>query len=150
MRITFGEINVEDPSNFRSEYAAFINSKYVVSLEVVEFAAKKAVKNWQSGRRISRSLPIEILLHYAATRQIKDALKLSVGKGVNRVAAVILDEEKVKDFEEMEFRPEYDLDAVLRHYGITNEELEIAGIEKLPLLVRERIALFSAFEEVVG
>ncbi len=149
MRVTFGEIYVEDQSKFRAEHAAFINAKYVVSIEVVEFAAKKAIKNWNAGRRISRSLPIEILLHYAATRQIKDALKLGVGKGVNRVAAVILDEGKVEGFEEKEFKPEYDVDAVVKHYGITKEELEIAGLEKLSLLVRERIALFSAFEEVV-
>ena len=149
MRVTFGEIYVEDPSNFRAENAAFINSKYVVSLEVVEFAAEKAIKNWQTGRRISRLLPIEILLHYAATRQIRDALKLGVGKGLNRVAAVILDESKIEGFEEREFKPECDVNAVVKHYGITKEELEIAGLEKLPLLVRERIALFSAFEEVV-
>lgn len=149
MRVTFGEIYVEDPSNFRAEHAAFISSKYVISLEIVEFAAKKAIKNWYAGKRISRSLPIEILLHYAATRQIRDALKLGVRKGVNRVAAVILDESKVEGFKEREFRPEYDVDAIVKHYGITKEELEIAGLEKLPLLIRERIALFSAFEEVV-
>lgn len=149
MKVAFGEIYVEDPSTFKADYAAFISSKFVVSLDVVEFAAKKALKNWQSGRRISRSLPIEILLHYAATRQIKDALKLGVRKGLNRVAAVILDESKMEGFEEREFKPEYDVDAVVKHYGITNEELEIAGLEKLPLLVRERIALFAAFEEVV-
>lgn len=149
MRVAFGEIYVEDPSAFRADYAAFIDSKYVVSLDVVEFAANKALKNWQKGRRISRSLPIEILLHYAATRQIKDALKLGVKKGLNRVAAVILDESKMESFKEIEFRPEYDAEAVVKHYGITDEEFEIAGLEKLPLLVRERIALFAAFEEVV-
>jgi KEOPS complex subunit Cgi121 len=150
MRVTFGELLVENLSNFRVDYASFINSKYVVSLDVVEFAAKKAIENWKNGRRISRSLPIEILLHYAATRQIRDALRMGLKEGKNRVAAVILDEGKIENFEELEFRPEYDADAVVRHYGITKEELEITGPEKLPLLVRERIALFSAFEEGVG
>ena len=150
MRVAFGELFVEDVSSFRVDYASFINSKYVVSLDVVEFAAKKAIENWESGRRISRSLPIEILLHYAATRQIRDALKMGVHQGLNRVAAVILDERRIEDFRELEFKPEYDVDSVVRHYGITEEELEIVGLEKLPMLVRERIALFSAFEEGVG
>lgn len=150
MRITFGELVVDDVSSFKVDYATFINSKYVVSLDVVEYAAKKAVENWNRGRRISRSLSIEILLYYAATRQIKDALKLGIAEGKNRVAAVILDESRMAEigFTETEFRPEYDVDSVIEFYGITDDEIEITGVEKLPLLVKERIALFSAFGEV--
>ncbi len=149
MIVKFGELLVENVSEFKVEFATFIDSRYVVSLDVVEFAAKKAVENWNRGRRISRSLAIETLLHYAATRQIKDALKLGVRKGYNRVAAVIYDESRMDslNFREVEFTPEYDLQAVMEHYEITDEELEITGVEKLPLLVRERIALFSAFGE---
>jgi len=150
MRITFGELVVDDVSSFKVDYATFINSKYVVSLDVVEYAAKKAVENWNRGRRISRSLSIEILLYYAATRQIKDALKLGIAEGKNRVAAVILDESRMAEigFTETEFRPEYDANSVIEFYGITDDEIEITGVEKLPLLVKERIALFSAFGEV--
>ena len=150
MRVTFGELVVDDVSSFKVDYATFINSKYVVSLDVVEYAAKKAVENWNRGRRISRSLSIEILLYYAATRQIKDALKLGIARGKNRVAAVILDESRMAEigFTETEFRPEYDVDSVIEFYGITDDEIEITGVEKLPLLVKERIALFSAFGEV--
>ena len=150
MRVTFGELVVDDVSSFKVDYATFINSKYVVSLDVVEYTAKKAVENWNRGRRISRSLSIEILLYYAATRQIKDALKLGIAEGKNRVAAVILDESRMAEigFTETEFRPEYDVDSVIEFYGITDDEIEITGVEKLPLLVKERIALFSAFGEV--
>ncbi len=149
MKVCFGELVVEKVSEFKVEFATFIDSRYVVSLDVVEFAAKKAIENWNRGRRISRSLAIETLLHYAATRQIKDALKLGVKKGRNRVAAVIYDEDRMNaiNFRELEFKPEYDLRDIMEHYEITSEEIEIAGVEKLPLLVRERIALFSAFGE---
>ncbi|WP_202318443.1 KEOPS complex subunit Cgi121 [Archaeoglobus neptunius] len=151
MRVTFGELIVDDLSSFNVDFAAFVNSRYVVSLEVLEFAAKKAIGNWERGKRISRSLPIEILLYYASTRQIKDALKIGIHEGKNRVGAVILDDRRVAElrFRELKFNPEYDFKAVKEFYGITDEEMEIAGVEKLPLLVRERIALFSAFEEVV-
>jgi len=151
MRVTFGELVVNDLSSFKVDYATFISSKYVVSLDVLEYAAKKAVENWEKGRRISKSPPIELLLYCAATRQIKDALKLGVVEGRNRVAAVILDESRMSEveFTETDFRPEYDLRAVMDFYGITDEEITITGIEKLPLLLRERIALFSVFGERV-
>ncbi len=149
MRVTFGELYVEVVNKFRVDCASFISSKYVVDLDVVAFAAEKAVKSWQRGERISRSLPIEILLYYAATRQIRDALKLGINSGLNRVAAVVLDEDEFSklDFRELEFKPEYDLKAVREHYEIGDEEFEIVGIEKLPLVVRERIALFAALRE---
>jgi len=147
MRVAFGELYIDEPEKFKEDRAAFINSKYVVSLEVVEFAAIKALKNWNEGKRISKSFALEVLLYYAATRQIKDAVKLGVSRGHNRVAAVILDERFT--FKETKFVPEYDLKALKDHYQITDEELSITGIEKLPLLIRERIALFAAFEEGV-
>ncbi len=151
VRILFGELYIDQVSNFAADCAAFISSKYVVSLETVAFAAEKAIKNWNAGERIARSLPIEILLYYAATRQIRDALKLGVSSGLNRVAAVVLNQEEFckLSFRELNFAPEYDLNAVKNHYELADAEIEIAGYEKIPLLVRERIALFSAFKERV-
>lgn len=149
MKVTFGELVVKNIYRFRVDFAVFINSRYVVSLDVVEYATRKAVKNWEENKRISRSLPIEVLLHYAATRQIKDALKLGIFEGRNRVAAVIFDESRMTelDFKEVKFKPEYDIKSVVEHYGITEEEIAIVGEEKIPMLVKERIALFSAFGE---
>mgnify|MGYP001772630377 CR=1 FL=1 len=141
MRIVYGTTPVTS-----GNFACFIDPRFVVSLEVVEFAVKKALKNWNSGKRISKSLSIEILLYFSATRQIEIAKKVTAKK---KAVAVVIDEEKFSKigFVEEEFRAEYDLNAVVELYGITKEELEIVGIEKLPLLVRERIALFSIFGE---
>ncbi|MDK2796089.1 MAG: hypothetical protein PWQ22_344 [Archaeoglobaceae archaeon] len=140
MRICFGEL--KEP--IFSDFASFIDSKFVVSLENVEFAVKKALNAWNSGKRISKSLAMEILLYYSATRQIDIARKLA---GVKRVVAVVLDEKRFAEieFKEEKFSPEYDTELIKTHYQISDEELEIAGIEKLPLLIRERIALFSVF-----
>jgi len=142
MRVVFGELK----KPVFGDFVCLIDSKYVASLDTVDFAVKKALKNWNSGRRISKSLAIEILLYYSATRQIEIAKKLA---GLERVVAVILDEEKFSklDFEEKEFSPEYDIDLIKDHYQITEEELKIAGLEKLHFLIQERIALFSAFGE---
>ncbi|MCS7122196.1 MAG: KEOPS complex subunit Cgi121 [Archaeoglobaceae archaeon] len=145
MKILFGEVEVNEPLDF----VTFIDPKYVVSLENVEFAAKKALKAWESGKRISKSLAMEILLYYAATRQIKDAAKIGFKFGKQKVVAVVLDDEKFKKlkFKELDFKPEYDLEATMKHYEITEEELKIAEVEKLPMLIRERIAIFSATYE---
>ncbi|MEM1578933.1 MAG: KEOPS complex subunit Cgi121 [Archaeoglobaceae archaeon] len=140
MRITFGR------ANELGDFACFINPKYVVALPVVEFAVEKAVKNWNRGKRISKSLVMEILLYYSATRQIEVAKKLT---GIGKVVAVVLDEERfsMSGFKEENFKPDYDIEAIKEHYGITDEELEIVGAEKLPLLLKERIALFSLLGE---
>ncbi|MFN3384057.1 MAG: KEOPS complex subunit Cgi121 [Archaeoglobaceae archaeon] len=141
MRIIYGTT----PTN-TGDFACFIDPKFVVSLDVVEFAVEKALKNWDSGKRISKSLSIEILLYFSATRQIEIAKKVTAGK---KAVAVVIDEDEFSKlgFIEENFTPEYELRAVMELYEITEEELEIVGIEKLPLLVKERIALFSSFGE---
>lgn len=141
MRVVYGTT----PTN-TGKFACFIDPRFVVSLEVVEFAVKKALKNWNSGNRISKSLAIEILLYFSATRQIEIAKKVTASK---KAVAVVIDEEEFSKlgFVEEDFKPEYDLKAVMKLYEITEDELRIVGIEKLPLLVKERIALFSVFGE---
>lgn len=139
MRICFGELK----KTYFGEFATFIDSKFVVDISNVQFAVKKALNAWNSGKRISKSLAIEILLYYSATRQIEIAKKLA---GTKRVVAVVLDEKKFSeiDFKEERFSPEFDLELLMEHFEISLEELEIVGIEKLPMLIQERIALFSA------
>ncbi len=148
MRIIFGEVFVEDPGYF-TELATFIDSKYVIDLETVKFAAEKALKAWNRGEKISKSLSLEVLLYYAATRQIKDAAKLGIKKGLKKYAVVLFNEEDRSrvNIRELNFKPEYDIEAVMKHYEISKEELEIVGVEKISMLVRERIALFSVFKE---
>lgn len=142
MKIVTGTIR----ESLFGDFACFIDSKYVVDISNVEFAAKKAIKNWNSGKRISKSLIMEILLYYSATRQIDVARKLT---GTKRVVAVVLDEEEFSkiSFEEEKFSPDFDIELLKKHYAISEEEFRIVGVEKLGKLIRERIALFSAFGE---
>jgi len=141
MRVTFGS-----SKQIFGDFACFIDPKFVVDLSTVEFAAKKAFKNWENGKRISKSLAVEILLYFAATRQIEIAKKLTAKE---KAVVVVIDEDEFSkiDFKEQEFVPEYNLREVMNLYEITEEELEIVGIKKLPLLIRERIALFSLLGE---
>ena len=156
MRVLQGEIVVKNVQEFLKELndagcqATFINADYVADLSHVEFAARKAVKAWNEGKRISRSLTMEILLYAAATRQIWRALELGLKEGRNEVVAVVLNdcdlskfgfhEKQVLNLDEGKIR------RIMDFFEISDDELEIAGVEKLPLLVRERIVLFHLSE----
>ncbi len=151
MEVLFGEVNVKP--DFRSNSVTVISSRYIVDLENLRYAASKAMENWEKGMRISKSPALEVLLYYSATRQIRDAIKIAA-RGREKAGLVVLDEEEFEDvkdeieFRELEFAPDYDLEEIKAVYGITDEEIEITGIEKLALLIRERIALFSVSRDV--
>lgn len=156
MKVVQGEIEIENVQEFLKRLndegcqVTFINADYVADLSHIEFAARKAVKAWNEGKRISRSLTMEILLYAAATRQIWKAVKLGLKEGRNRVVAVVLND---CDFSKYGFQEKEVLnldDSTIRKikefFEISDAELEIAGVEKLPLLVRERIVLFHLSE----
>ena len=152
MRIYQGIIQIHNLRKFLemiSEKCVFIDAEYVISTETVEFAVRKALWSWQSGKRISKTLSIEILLHFSATRQINHAVKAGLKEGLNKVVIVDLDScrEYLKKcgFTEVDVIEinEKKMKKIADFYGIGEKEIEIAGIEKLDLLVRERIALFS-------
>ncbi len=152
MKIYQGIIEVEDLREFLnkiSDRCLFIDADYVLSIESVKFAVSKAIESWEKGKRISKNLPMEILLHFSATRQINHAVKAGLKEGLNRV--VVVDLNSCKNFlEKNGFKEgrvvdvnEEKLKRVAEFYGIGEKEIEIVGWEKLDLLVRERIALFS-------
>ncbi len=151
-----GILEVKSIDRFLEEFGeciAVIDANYIIDLDVVKFAVKKAIKSWNEGRNIAKTLPLEILLYFSATRQIKDAIKVGVKEGRREVILVVLNkscEEKLKEiFKESEVIKvdENKIENVKRLYGINEKELEVVGIEKLPLLIKERIALFDVFKD---
>ncbi len=155
MKIKQGILKVNSLDEFLKDLGncvTVIDAKYVIDLDVVRFAVEKALKSWEEGRNVAKTLPLEILLYFSATRQIRDAVKVGVKEGINEAVVVILNdcEDKLgKYFEEKEVVRVDDerIENVKRLYGITDEEIKIVGLEKLPLLIRERIALFDVFKE---
>lgn len=157
MKILEGVIEVDSVPDLLKKIGncviTFVNADYVVDIEHVEFAAKKALKAWNEGRRVAKSLSMEILLYCAARRQISDAIEMGLKEGRNEVVAVVLEDECLEKLKEIGFKekPVLRLDdekveRIKRFFGISNEELSIAGKEKLSLLVREKIALFDVFK----
>ena len=85
MKIYQGTIEIEDLKNFLQEIpdgCILINADYVVDLKTVEFAVEKALKAWESGKRVSKNLSMEVLLHFSGTRQINHAVKAGIKEGL--------------------------------------------------------------------
>jgi KEOPS complex subunit Cgi121 len=157
MKILQGVIDVksvEDLLKAIGDCAVLIDADYIVDLGVVEFAVEKAVKSWKNRKNIAKTLPMEILLYVSATRQIRDAVKLGVKEGKNKVVVVVLKDECIDKLKELGFEEcevlktdEEKVKRIKEFYSIGDEELNVVGVEKLPLLIRERIALFDVFKE---
>ncbi len=150
-KVLSGFIEVEDVRRYLESLkdceASIIDANFVISMDNVKFATEKALKSWQEGKNIAKTLPMEILLYAAATRQIKDALKLGIKEGKNTVYAVLLNCDELPGFKKGDFEKiepnENQIEKIKEFYGISDEELEIVGVERLDLLIRERIALFD-------
>ncbi|WP_457549873.1 KEOPS complex subunit Cgi121 [Archaeoglobus sp.] len=154
MKVKQGILKINSLEDFLKnlgECVAVIDGRYVIDLDVVKFAVEKALKSWKDGRNIAKTLPLEILLYFCATRQIRDAIKVGVKEGISEAVVVVLKEceDKLeKFFEEKEVVriDEERIENVKKLYGITDDEIEIVGLEKIALLIRERITLFDVFK----
>jgi len=152
MIISQGVIEIKNIREFLSKIpdgCVLINSDYVISLDVLKFAVQKALKSWREKRNVAKTLSMEILLYVSATRQINKALKIGLKEGINRVIVVDINGclERLKElgFKEEDVLQIDDekIKRVAEFYDIGEEELNLVGKEKLPLLIRERIALFD-------
>lgn len=154
IKVIYGEIEIKDLNKFFKELkncnAIFIDADYVLDLGTIKFAVRKALKSWRNGKNTAKTLPIEVLLYIAARRQINEALKIGVKEGLNKVVVVLLNDclsiLRNLGFVEKKFSPKPDvekIEKILEFYNISKEELEVVGMKKLPLLIRERIVLFD-------
>ncbi len=156
MRIVEGEIEIKSVSDFLKRLncnVVLIDANYVVDIDHVEFAVKKAIKAWNENRRVARTLVMEILLYVAARRQINEAIKIGPKSGRNEIVAVLLDDECLESLKELGFKEkkvlkidDKKIERIKEFFDISDEELRIVGIGKLPLLIRERIVLFDIFK----
>jgi KEOPS complex subunit Cgi121 len=132
------------------------NADIVAGLDHVFSAvlhAKRAVKN---GTCISSSFEIEALLYAAGSRQCQDAIKFGVHQGLNNcylciypinlnVWPELLDELTISS-EDWEQIPDEKLNILVSLFGITKEELTVAGSNRIKDLVLERVALLDVYK----
>jgi KEOPS complex subunit Cgi121 len=120
--------------------------------EHVRFAVEKAIISFRRGKNISNDLAKEIMLYAAGTRQISRAVKLGIHMGQNNIVLVAVgDSQTGIEFDEINSVSvlEYNdskKEAIMKLFGITEEELEAVGEEKIPELVLERIALLEVLK----
>lgn len=116
------------------------------------FAIEKAMNSFKSGRNIANDLGKEIMLYASGTRQINRAMKIGVHNGLNNIALVGIGEDiDLTTFDEI--TPgnvlQYDISknqVLMDIFNITGEEVKCAGVDRIPELVIERVALVDVLK----
>lgn len=162
LKILGGAIEIKDPTKFIEEVrdlsedsvVQVVNADFIVGREHVEFAVKKALDSFKSGKNISRDLSIEIMLYLSGKRNIDKAMEIGVKKGKNDALFILYGDDTENLEKEIEDRyvvEEKDLlrydkskkEKIMEFFGITKEEIEAVGEEKIPKLVMERGILLN-------
>jgi KEOPS complex subunit Cgi121 len=128
-----------------------LDADKIAGEEHIRFAVEKAINSFNTGTNIANDLSKEIMLYAAGTRQINRAVKLGIHKGENNIVIVAVGEAQLSGFDEIISADVLAYNAskreqLMKIFGITNEELEAVGEEKLPELVLERVALVDVIK----
>ena len=128
-----------------------LDADKIAGEEHIRFAVEKAINSFNIGTNIANDLSKEIMLYAAGTRQINKAVKLGIHKGENNIVIVAVGEAQLSGFDEIRYADVLAYNAskreqLMKIFGITNEELEAVGEEKIPELVLERVALVEVIK----
>ncbi|MCL7412728.1 MAG: KEOPS complex subunit Cgi121 [ANME-2 cluster archaeon] len=163
IQIISGTITITNLSGFLKQLAVIgkhhnitiqaLNADLLTDSRHVMFAVEKAIRSFDSGRNISNSLGMEIMLYAAGSRQIERAMKLGLKAGKNRITVVLVGENgtdeaaihvsEVLDTIDPSVLQYSDIrkKEILEFYTISPAELDAVGGNKIPELVLERVAL---------
>jgi len=120
--------------------------------EHLMFAIEKAMKSFKTGRNIANDLGKEIMLYAAGTRQINRAMNIGVHNGNNNIALVAIgDDVDLSLFEEITRKHVLQYEGsknrgLVEIFNITDEEIKVVGVERIPELVLERVALVDVLK----
>ena len=128
-----------------------LDADKIAGKEHIIFSVEKAINSFKTGTNIANDLSKEIMLYAAGTRQINKAVKLGIHKGENNIVIVAVGDSELSGFDEIKYADVLAYNAskreqLMKIFGITNEELEAVGEEKLPELVLERVALVDVIK----
>ena len=161
IHILEGKIFIKDVEIFLSKIKEMGNGKDTVILALdadklagkkhLMFAIEKAIDSFKTGRNIANDLGKEIMLYASGTRQINRAMKIGVHNGNNNIALVAIGEDV--DLSAFDIMPKDVLQyegsksrALMDIFNITDEEIKAAGVDKIPELVLERVALVDVLK----
>jgi len=169
----FRDVRIDDAKMFvdavrvklpRGVEVQFFDADLVATWQHLYFAVVEALMSLRTGRNVSKSAAVEVMLYAAAKRQIRKAVEfIGVKSGLQNVAVVVLAEnassaeeglsaaaktiEKVADESVLELS-ETKTPLILREFDVSSIELESAGAKSSPEQalvdsVIERVALLS-------
>ncbi len=162
--IVGGRVDIKDVKAFIAKLSAIgrecrvtvqaANADLIAGRGHIEFAADKAAEAFRTKTNLARDPGMELMLYLRGRRQIEKALEMGVRAGKNAVAIAIFGddpgcaEDKARALLDEVDDSVVDYDhkkdgALMRLYDITPAEADIAGKERIPLLVRERSALLE-------
>ncbi|MFP4174654.1 MAG: KEOPS complex subunit Cgi121 [Halobacteriales archaeon] len=162
MRVLERTAVVEETDDFlarlaevRDEHAVVVqafDARYVVSRLHVEEAVGKARRSFDRGENVADTLSMEVLLYAAGTRQIDVATRMGLRPGEHDAVFVVdgdaaAEKEAAERVQEMTYEPDVftygDETRLLDFFGLTDEEVDAVGKERLEALVLERVALLD-------
>ncbi len=135
--------------------AVLIEAGGVAGKEHVRSAAVHAMRSFESGRNIARTLSMEVLVYVSGQRQCSVAAGFGLHEGRNEVYVLIMggDEEGAKEcvcrlVEEVGKRDEFvpDVARLKGVFDISDAELGVVGEGRIEELVVERVALVDAWK----
>ncbi|MDV0443118.1 KEOPS complex subunit Cgi121 [Methanorbis rubei] len=119
----------------------------------IRSAVMHAERSFASGKPVARTLSMEILLYASGQRQCSLAPQFGLHPGQNFLYVAVLggDFAKAKDLLlDLAVPKDHQMTAtasvLMELFGITEEEIEVVGIERIEELVLERIAMMDAYK----
>lgn len=162
MEIFSGKINAENVSKTLSEVNGIADktNSVIVLFDADKTAGTKHIKSavahakraFDEKRNIARSLAMEILVYASGQRQCSLATKFGLHEGENSVYVLILNgNESEAKAEILKIVSECPVNlpsekTLKEEFNITDEELEVAGKDRIIELVLERVALVDVWK----
>ncbi len=132
-----------------------LNADVIAGRRHAETALEHAWRSTKSGEPIARTPEMEVLLYASGSRQCQDASSFGIHEGKNRCYFCImpadmgaereLDRIVTVTDEDWEIIDDKKAQMLMELFGITAEEVEVVGRERLRELVIERVALLDVY-----
>ena len=148
-------IKVRQIGNSFGVHIVLFNAEMMAGLPHVRSALRHAFRAFDQGTAISNSPEMEALLYASGTRQCRSGLRFGIHPGKNRVyLCVCPGERKALDdlledgeivHEDWNILSPEKVEHLMDLFGITPEELEVSGRDRVTDLILERVALLEVY-----
>jgi KEOPS complex subunit Cgi121 len=159
------EIEIDEPDSYLGKvrqignrfgvHIVLFNAEMMAGMSHVCSALKHAFRAFDRGTAISNSPEMEALLYASGTRQCRSGLRFGIHPGKNRVYLCICPENRkaledlLKDgiivHEDWNILSPEKVKRLTDQFGITQEELEVSGRDRITDLILERVALLEVY-----